>query len=377
MSDSFVNLPLDKLKNRENIVSRVERLEGKTGARPSATAVSLGEIAGQTGTLSVDGSIVVMNRADGIADVTINDAGIFFRNQEGTVGFVPSGGVDAGAVEIYISGDDYLEFFNNINSKGFAFLYYDSGGGSIETVINESGIRVSAGSITASAGNVVVDSPGYDLLYGSLAAHEGFFPVSETWTRTGTHSFTVPSNLESRYRKGTKLAYTDAGVSEYGVVGSSVFVTTDNATTVTLIPNTDYSMSTDTIADPYVSYIDNPIGFPDWFNFDAAPSGFSAVPASPSYRWRTSGKCIFISYVELSNGTSNATTFTATGPIAPVQGVAAVAGTLVDNGTLRTVAGRVTMSAGSAAIAFRTDMASGAWTNANGKRAVAEWYYEF
>jgi hypothetical protein len=374
----FVNLPLDKLKNRENIVSRVERLEGRTGARPSATAVSLGEIAGQTGTLSVDGSIVVVNREDGLADVTINDDGINIRNQEGAVNFVDtSGGIQT--LQIYSDAFDDLVLKNEVGSGSSAIRFDvdDTAHNVIQFIFDELGLYITAGSITAAIGNVVINSPGYDLYYGALAAHEGFFPVNDTWTRTGTHSFTVPSNLESRYRKGTKLAYTDAGVSEYGVVGSSVFVTTDNATTVTLIPNTDYSMSTDTIADPYVSYIDNPIGFPDWFNFDAAPSGFSAVPASPSYRWRTSGKCIFISYVELNNGTSNATTFTATGPIAPVQGVAAVAGTLVDNGVLRTVAGRVTMSAGSAAIAFRTDMASGAWTNANGKRAVAEWYYEF
>jgi hypothetical protein len=424
MSDSFVNLPLDKLKNRENIVSRVERLEGKTGARPSATAVSLGEIAGQTGTLQVDGSIVVIDRATGLSIVTIDSDGVFMQNSaNGWFNFEDAAG-NRGTINIAADPSNDLEFVNiaespaglisfflkiggvstpvfrltttrtyfnpnaedvdfSVGSAGNAnFFVIDAGA---ETVMVDGSLTVTTGDVNVNSGSVNVSagyislaaSSGYDLLYGALEAHEGFFPVSETWTRTGTHSFTVPSDRESRYRKGTKLAYTDAGVNEYGVVGSSVFVTTDNATTVTLIPNTDYGMSTDTIADPHVSYADNPLDFPDWFNFDAAPSGFSAVPASPSYRWRTSGRCIFISYGEPNNGTSNATTFTATVPVAPVNAVTGVAGTLVDNGTVRTVAGRVTIGAGSTTMIFRTDMASGAWTNANGKRGVAALFYEY
>jgi hypothetical protein len=376
MSD-FVDLPLQKLLNRQNPITRIENLErGK--AAPSARVGQLGQIGQGTGSLVVDESIVVVNRTDGLPDVTINDTGIIFRNQEGRFVFVDTSG-NENTVEAYIDGSDNLTFKNAVGSGTSSIRFHvdDTAHNVIQFYFDELGLEMPAGSIYVRVGNVQIDTPGADLYYGSLAAHEGFFPVSETWTRTGTHSFTVPSNLESRYRKGTKLAYTDAGVGEYGVVGSSVFVTTDNATTVTLIPNTDYGMSTDTIADPHVSYADNPLDFPDWFNFDAAPSGFSAVPASPSYRWRTSGRCIFISYGEPNNGTSNATTFTATVPVAPVNAVTGVAGTLVDNGTVRTVAGRVTIGAGSTTMIFRTDMASGAWTNANGKRGVAALFYEY
>jgi hypothetical protein len=363
MSDSFVNLPLDKLKNRENIVSRVERLEGRTGARPSATAVSLGEIAGQTGNLAVDGSIVVVNRTDGLADVTIDDNGIVIRNQQGAFFFEPTVS-GSGDLVIYSDGGDFLVLENSVAGKGVRFLIDDPSNNATQMDFDYTGISIEPGQTIW-------------LNNGTYSLHDGWFPTTDTITRTGTHSFTVPNDRTTPFRKGAKFTYTDALASEFGVIASSVYTATDTATTVTLITNTDYGMSTDAIADPALSYIESPAGWPQWFNWNAAPAGFSAAPASPSYRWRTSGTCIFIGYVEPSNGTSNATTFTATAPVAAAQNVTGVAGTLVDNGALRTVAGRVVMTSGSTAITFRTDMASGAWTNANGKRAVAEWFYEF
>jgi hypothetical protein len=371
----FVNLPLDKLKNRENIVSRVERLEGKTGARPSATAVSLGEIAGQTGTLAVDGSIVVVNRTDGLADVTINDNGIVIRNQEGAI-FFDNTVSTTDVVSIFIDSGNYLSFQNTVNEKGFLFDAYDAGHAQYIHSLNYIGLSLASGAHLRSTGASVPLGASYfiDEVY---ALENGWFPTTDTITRTGTHTFTVPNDRTTQFRKGAKFAYTDALDNEYGVIASSVYTATDTATTVTLIDNTDYGMSTDAIADPALSYIENPAGFPDWFNFDAAPTGFSAVPASPVYRWTTKANTIFIGYSEASAGTSNATTFAATAPVAAAQNVTGVAGTLVDNGALRTVAGRVVMTSGSAAITFRTDMANGAWTNANGKRAVAEWFFEF
>jgi hypothetical protein len=367
----FVNLPLDKLKNRENIVSRVERLEGRTGARPSATAVSLGEIAGQTGNLAVDGSIVVVNRTDGVADVTIDDNGIGFRNQEGAVFFEDTSG-NFGNMSISSGSDNFIQLTSYVSGAGTRF--YCQASGSTDWRAHQftyDGLSLGAGS------NLVLGAGSGIYVDDDNPLQDGWFPTTDTITRTGTHSFTVPDDREQQFRKGAKFAYTDALANEYGVVASSVYTATDTATTVTLIDNTDYSMSTDTIANPSLSYIENPEGFPQWFNWDAAPTGFSAVPASPVYRWTTKGNTIFISYVEATAGTSNATTFAATAPVAAAQNVTGVAGTLVDNGALRTVAGRVVMTSGSAAITFRTDMANGAWTNANGKRAVAEWFFEF
>lgn len=91
--NEFVNFPIQKLLNRENFATRLEAVERRaTQAKPSARAAQLGQIGQGTGNLVVDGSIVVPNRTDGIADVIIDDNGITIRNQEGAFGFEDTGG---------------------------------------------------------------------------------------------------------------------------------------------------------------------------------------------------------------------------------------------------------------------------------------------
>jgi hypothetical protein len=120
MSDDFVNLPLRKQTNRENPLSRIERLEKRTGARSSATAVQLSQISGNTGDLVVDGSIKVINRETGNADVTIDDFSITFANQEGQLAFEDSNG-DTETVGIFISAADSLTFKNAVGGKVIVF----------------------------------------------------------------------------------------------------------------------------------------------------------------------------------------------------------------------------------------------------------------
>jgi hypothetical protein len=78
--NDFVNLPLRKQTNRENPLSRIERLEKRTGARSSATAVQLSQISGNTGDLVVDGSIVVINPQTGEQSVVVNSSGVVIVN---------------------------------------------------------------------------------------------------------------------------------------------------------------------------------------------------------------------------------------------------------------------------------------------------------
>lgn len=203
---------------------------------------------------------------------------------------------------------------------------------------------------------------------------DGWILVSEVWTRTGNHTYTVPGNKTGEYRKGTKVRYKDGGDFEYGVIGSSTF--SSPSTTVTLISNTDYAMASNP-TDRYISYSENPEGFPQWFNWDANPQGFSAVPTSTAYRWTVVGRLITLTYIEGTNGTSNATTFTATAPIAAQQSAAVPLGATVDNSALLTTPGRATLAASSTTITLRSDSANGAWTGSGGKRAIFQIAYEF
>ena len=95
--------------------------------------------------------------------------------------------------------------------------------------------------------------------------NDGWITDTDTWTRTGNHIFTVSGDLTARFRKGAKVRYKDGGSFEYGVIGSSSYSSPN--TTVTLITNTDFTMAATTITDTYLSYIENPEGFPTKFNY--------------------------------------------------------------------------------------------------------------
>ena len=123
----------------------------------------------------------------------------------------------------------------------------------------------------------------------------GWNLVTETWTRTGNHTFTVAGDLTTKYRKGAKVRYKDGGAYEYGTVINSVYSSPN--TTVTLLANTNYAMAAATITDTYISYIENPEGFPEWFNLTAPTftvgeidNGAGGQPTTTEFRGRIDGK---------------------------------------------------------------------------------------
>lgn len=140
---------------------------------------------------------------------------------------------------------------------------------------------------------------------------DGWSKRDETWTRTGDHSFTVSGDRTAIYRKGTKVRYND-GATDYGVIGASSHAA--GTTTITLITTSSYAMAATTITDTYLSYIENPEGFPTSFGFTQSYTGFSVNPTQ-TITWTTVGNRLFLGIQTLANGTSNATTFTMSLPI--------------------------------------------------------------
>jgi hypothetical protein len=123
---------------------------------------------------------------------------------------------------------------------------------------------------------------------------DGWIPISDTWTRTGNHTFTVSGDVTATYRKGTKIRYKDGGSYEYGVVASSSHAA--GTTTITLITNSDYAMAAATITDTYISYIENPEGWPDSFSFTPVWSaGITIGDGTQTGEWKTVGNKIFVS----------------------------------------------------------------------------------
>lgn len=136
----------------------------------------------------------------------------------------------------------------------------------------------------------------------------GWFDVSdETWTRTGDHTFTVPTDLTDRYGPGTKIRYKQGGGFEYGVVESSSFGA--GVTTVTLIDNSDYAAAAASFTEQAISYEESPQNFPSSFEYEDTVTGFSADPTIRMHWKSLGGKTLFLFGYGTVLGTSNATNF--------------------------------------------------------------------
>lgn len=99
-------------------------------------------------------------------------------------------------------------------------------------------------------------------------AGDGWSPVDEAWIYASASTITVPTGAASRYQKGDKIKFTQTTV-KYGVIA----VVAD--TLLTIIINTDYVVTNAAISAIYVSHEENPIGFPQVFNYTPTITGIT------------------------------------------------------------------------------------------------------
>lgn len=111
---------------------------------------------------------------------------------------------------------------------------------------------------------------------GGGGSDTGWTAAGETWTYASATTFTVPTDLTVKYQKGTKIQLTQTTVKYFYVVASSYAAPN---TTVTITAGTDYALANAAITVPCYSYMENPQGFPDIFNYTPIWSGDIAPPA--------------------------------------------------------------------------------------------------
>lgn len=206
---------------------------------------------------------------------------------------------------------------------------------------------------------------------GSVVASDGWVPDSNSYTFAAFSagppadgSFTVgASDLTAVYSPGTRIKLTQTTV-KYFVVTSSSFAA--GTTTVHISGGTDYTLANAAITSPFYSYTDNPQGFPGWFNFNAAVTGWAATPTVASLFTALGRLCVLAMEI---NGTSNATTAAGTSPIpaATTPGATGAAFGVVNNGITATTPGEATVNS-SNVLTFNRDFAGTAWTNTGTKR---------
>ena len=139
-------------------------------------------------------------------------------------------------------------------------------------------------------------------------SQDGWISSSESWTYASATTFTVSGDQTVTYQKGTKLKFTQTTV-KYGVVVSSSEA--GGTTTVTLIANDDYSVANAAISDNYYSYVENPEGYPHWFNYTPSVAAATVGNGTLTGKFAVLGKTVhtYISFVlgstsAIASGTS-------------------------------------------------------------------------
>lgn len=295
----------------QNGTSRIELTAGATG---SIQLITQGATYG-TMTTQVSLSTALGTMTAGGGDVTIDNGGILFKNQEANLSFEDTSN-DVDNIQIYSDGLDFLVLKNAVGGKGIGFDIDDASHSVAQYSFTADGITIGGVStdtvlsITAGTPTVFNDG-GLDiderhegatntrLLHldggenqATSFAWNGWQSMEyQTWTRTGDHVFTVSGDVTAVYRKAALVRYKDGGAYEYGVIASSSH--SGGTTTVTLITNTSYTMAAATITDNYLCYGVNPEGFPDEFAF--TPSGLVTIQnGTQEAYWKTAGNKIYI-----------------------------------------------------------------------------------
>jgi hypothetical protein len=285
------------------------RIELTAGASGSIQLITQGAT-WNTQTVQVSLSTASGTMTAGAGDVTIDQFGIVFRNQEANLSFEDTSN-NINTLYIYSDGGDELVLKNAVGGKAIRLDIDDAshnvGGPSFtydgiffgnDNDSNEFQISNKAGTPTFfNGGGVDIDTyietdnnPFAFYLDGGLDkatsfAWDGWQSMGyQTWTRTGNHVFTVSGDVTAVYRKSAKVRYKDGGSYEYGVIASSSH--SAGTTTVNLVPNTDYAMAAATITDNYLSYIEDPEGFPYEFNYTVTWTNITVGNGTVTSKWK-------------------------------------------------------------------------------------------
>jgi hypothetical protein len=89
--------------------------------------------------------------------------------------------------------------------------------------------------------------------------------VAETWTYNSVSGIlgtvTVATDATTRFQKGDKIKFTQSATVKY------FYITAVTSTTITITGGTDYTLTNSAISNIFLSRIENPFGFPSWFNW--------------------------------------------------------------------------------------------------------------
>lgn len=189
---------------------------------------------------------------------------------------------------------------------------------------------------------------------------DGWESANESWSYASATTITVPSDATTKYQVGDKIKLTQTTVKYF-------VVTAVSATVLTIYGGSDYTLVNAAISLNYYSKVETPQGWPDWFNYDCAPTGYSGTPTQTVSKFSVKGRvCILTPNI---TGTSNATTLVIQAPITATGGDSIMpAGFARDNTVTLTTPASFTVRTGGKTIDCYKDLSGAAWTNSGTKQ---------
>ncbi len=200
--------------------------------------------------------------------------------------------------------------------------------------------------------------------------------TAETWTYAtgsggGVATFTVSGDQTAKYTVGTKIKLTQT-TAKYFVVTAVAFAS--STTTVTIFAGSDYTLANAAISANFHSYVANPQGWPGWFTYSCAPTGFSGTPTQRSSRFSVEGRTVTL-FLDVF-GTSNAGTFTVQAPIAAARSFPTVSFAAVNNSANLNTGLAQSGTAPTTTITVLRDAVATAFTSGGTKGAIFTLVYE-
>jgi hypothetical protein len=102
---------------------------------------------------------------------------------------------------------------------------------------------------------------------------DGWVDPQESWVYASATTITVPSGATSKYNVGDKIKLTQTTVKYFSIVGVA-------STVLTITGGTDYTLANSAITSNFYSKVENPQGFPHWFNYSPTPTYTGTTPPS-------------------------------------------------------------------------------------------------
>ena len=170
----------------------------------------------------------------------------------------------------------------------------------------------------------------------TLRNWDGWIDANETWTYASATSFTISGDLTGKYQKGDKIKLTQTTVKYFYVV--SVSYSAPN-TTITITSGTDYTLVSAAISANFYSKVENPQGFPHWFNYTptyGASGSMTYGSVTTTYaKFKIAGNTVSVDIrVTGTTGGTASNTITASLPITSSRGDVNGTGLVADTGLL-------------------------------------------